>query len=205
MNLANRLTLLRILLVPAFVACLVPHEMTSHRLTIMLSRYLAVVIFTIAALTDIYDGKIARKRGLVSNFGRLMDPLADKLLVIGAFIAFVDLAFFPAWFVIVILLREFLITGLRTLGSVQGRVIPADTWAKQKTIWQMVTIFLALVFLAMRDTLVYLGEWERSWRGRDFDWWFQNVVLNCLIGICLLLTVGSGVLYLIRNRDLLRE
>jgi CDP-diacylglycerol--glycerol-3-phosphate 3-phosphatidyltransferase len=205
MNLANRLTILRILLVPVLVACLMPEKVTSHPLAIMLARDLAVIVFLAAAVTDYLDGRIARSLGVVTNFGRLMDPLADKLLVAGAFIAFVGLDLFPAWFVIVVLFREFIVTGLRTLGTDRGRVIQADAWGKRKTAWQMVTIFLALVFLALRDTLVYMGEWDRSWRGKDFDWWFHNVILNSLIFICLVLTVLSGALYIVRNWDLIRE
>ncbi len=205
MNLPNKLTLVRIVLVPVLVVCLMPEKVTSEPLAIMLARHLAVVVFAVAAVTDWLDGRIARKYGIITNFGRLMDPLADKLLVSGAFIALVGLNLFPAWFVIVILSREFIVTGLRALGTESGRVIQADKWGKHKTIWQMITILLTLVFLAMRDTLVYAGEWERFWRGRLLEWWFHNVVINLMMAICLVLTVYSGVLYLIRNWDLVRE
>jgi len=205
MNLANKLTLFRVLLVPVLVACLMPEKVTSHPAAIMIARHLAVLTFVVAAMTDIYDGKIARSRGIVTNFGRLMDPLADKLLVAGAFVAFVDLDLFPAWFVIIILFREFIVTGLRTLGTSRGRVIRADAWGKHKTAWQMVTIALTLVFLAARDTLKYTDHWDRYLRGKDLEWWFHYVVLGILMAICLVLTVLSGTLYVIRNWDLVRE
>jgi len=205
MNIANKLTLLRILLVPVLVACLMPEKVTSHPIAIMIARQVAVLVFCVAAITDYLDGKIARSRGLVTNFGRLMDPLADKLLVAGAFVAFVDLDLFPGWFVIIILFREFIVTGLRTLGTARNRIIHADIWGKHKTIWQMATIALTLVFLAARDTLKFTDHWDRVLHGRELEWWFHSVVLGILMVICLVLTVLSGTLYLVRNWDLVRE
>ena len=205
MNLANKLTLVRILLVPVLVVCLLPEQKTIPSLAIVLARYMALVVFIGAAVTDYYDGKIARARGLVTNFGRLMDPLADKLLVAAAFVALVGLGLFPAWFVIVILFREFMVTGLRTLGTTRGRIIQADAWGKHKTAWQMATIITTLSFLAIRATLMYAGLWEgRPLHGLELEWWFRHVVLTILIVICLVLTVRSGTLYVVRNLDLVR-
>lgn len=204
MNLPNKLTLVRVLLVPLLVIFLLPEKATSNRLIIMTARHLALLVFIVAAVTDYYDGRIARKRGIVTNFGRLMDPLADKLLVTAAFVAFVDLDLFPAWFVVIVLFREFIVTGLRTLGVGRGRVIQADRWGKHKTAWQMVTIALTLVFLALRDTLKWADQWDRVLRGFSLDWWFHNVVLNVLMAICLFFTILSGTLYVVRNWDLVR-
>ena len=207
MNLPNKLTMLRILLVPVLVLCLMPEKGTDHppTLLIVVARHLAVLAFVAAAITDYFDGKIARSRGIVTNFGRLMDPLADKLLVMGAFVALVHPNLFPAWFVVVVLSREFLVTGLRTLGTSQGRVIHADIWGKHKTIWQMVTIALTLAFLAVRDTLRYTEHWDRYLRGRELEWWFHVVVLGILIAVCLVLTLLSGTLYVVRNWDLVSD
>jgi CDP-diacylglycerol--glycerol-3-phosphate 3-phosphatidyltransferase len=205
MNLPNKLTLGRILLVPVLVVCLMTEKVTSQPLIIAVARVLAVLVFLAAALTDMIDGRIARARGLVTNFGKLMDPLADKLLVAAAFISMVDLDVFPAWFVIVVLFREFLVTGLRSLGTARGRVIQANRWGKHKTLWQMLTILLALVFLAARDTLVYMGEWDRSFHGQDLEWWFHNCVMTVLIVLCLFFTILSGTLYVVRNWDLVSE
>lgn len=204
MNLPNKLTLVRVFLVPLLVIFLLPEKATSNRLIIMTARHLALLVFIVAAVTDYYDGRIARKRGIVTNFGRLMDPLADKLLVTAAFVAFVDLDLFPAWFVVIVLFREFIVTGLRTLGVGRGRVIQADRWGKHKTAWQMVTIALTLVFLALRDTLKWADQWDRVLRGFSLDWWFHNVVLNVLMAICLFFTILSGTLYVVRNWDLVR-
>lgn len=210
MNLPNKLTLFRILLVPVFIICLLPMPREQPNppdptLMVVLARHLALLIFVVAAITDIIDGRIARARGLVTNFGKLTDPLADKLLVAAAFVAFVDLDLFPAWFVIIILFREFIVTGLRTLGIQNGRVIQADRWGKHKTAWQMLTIILTLVFLAIRDTLIYAGQWDRLLGDYYLEWWFRHRVLLLLILICLFLTVLSGTLYVYRNWDLVRE
>jgi len=205
MNLANKLTISRVLLVPFLVMCLLPERIFASAFLTMVARQLGLLVFIAAAVTDYFDGKIARSRGLVSNFGRLMDPLADKLLITAAFVAFVDLDLFPAWFVVIILLREFIVTGLRTLGTVRGRVIQANAWGKHKTAWQMGTIALTLVFLALRDTLKFLGQWDRLLRGFSLEWWFHHVVLTALMIICLFLTILSGTLYVWRNWDLVRE
>jgi CDP-diacylglycerol--glycerol-3-phosphate 3-phosphatidyltransferase len=210
MNLANKLTLSRIFMVPFLVLCLMPQKITSNGVVVMVARYLAVAIFVASMVTDYFDGLIARRRNMITNFGRLMDPLADKLIVTSALVALVDLNIFPAWFVIVILFREFIVTGLRMLGTQQGRVIQADRWGKHKTLWQMVTIVLALVFLALRDTLKWADLWYRSVPvGHDHavpvQWWFENVLIMPLIVVCLVLTVVSGTLYVVRNWDLVRE
>jgi CDP-diacylglycerol--glycerol-3-phosphate 3-phosphatidyltransferase len=210
MNLPNKLTLLRILLVPVLVACLMPGESKAMAeivptLGVVIAHHLAWLVFVLAAITDYYDGKLARERDIITNFGRLMDPLADKLLVAAAFVAFVGLNVFPAWFVIVILFREFIVTGLRTLGTTRGRIIHADAWGKHKTAWQMVTIFLTLLFLALRDTLQFTGHWYRDLSGHDLEWWFHYVILGILMAICLVLTVLSGTLYVVRNWDLVRD
>jgi len=211
MNLANKLTLSRMLMVPLLVVCLVPEritnvqKITSYQFVIMIARHVALLVFVVAALTDYIDGKIARKYNMITNLGKLLDPLADKILVAAAFVAFVDLDIFPAWFVIVILFREFIVTGLRSLGTAQGRVIQADRWGKHKTLWQMLTILLTLVFLAMRDTLVWAGQWEKAFHGLALEWWFDNVLIRILMGICLYFTLLSGALYMFRNWDLVRE
>jgi len=155
-----------------------------------------------AAITDWLDGVIARRHKLISNFGKLMDPLADKLIVASAFIVFVELHLFPGWVVVLILCREFIITGLRQLGMAQGRVIHADKWGKSKTISQMVTIVATLVFLCARDTLIYTGHWEavvvRSW---SLDLWLHGFLLVLLMFV-VFFTVWSGAIYVLKNRDL---
>ena len=140
MNLANKLTMLRVVMIPVFllVLFLAPEPM---------NRYIAVIIFIVASLTDMLDGKIARKYNLVSNFGKFMDPLADKLLVMSALVSMVALKDLAAWVVIVILAREFTITGFRTLAMEANIVMAASWWGKVKTTVQMIMIPVVLLNL----------------------------------------------------------
>jgi CDP-diacylglycerol--glycerol-3-phosphate 3-phosphatidyltransferase len=153
---------------------------------------MAFLIFLLATLTDYLDGVIARRRGLITDFGKLMDPLADKILTASAFISLCAIGKFPAWAVIVIISREFLITGLRSLAASKGTVIPADRLGKHKTAWQMITIIYFLLLLS-------IGEWCRADWTR-IAWVFGQ---TALIGVTVILTVYSGIAYLWKNRALI--
>ena len=142
MNLPNKLTVLRVLLIPFFVAALLWDK--GENMTL---RYVAAGIFIAASLTDLLDGKIARKYNLVTNFGKFMDPLADKLLVCAALICLIELDDIPAWMVIVIISREFIISGFRLVASDNGVVIAASYWGKFKTVFQMIAVVLTVVSL----------------------------------------------------------
>ncbi len=144
MNLPNRLTILRIVLVPVFV------------LFFLLGWYfLSLLVFAAASITDTLDGHIARSRGLVTNFGKLMDPLADKILVMAAMLCFVQIGACPAWIVIVILAREFLVTSLRLIAAGEGIVIAADVFGKMKTIAQMLWIVCGLLSLSFGGVTLF--------------------------------------------------
>ena len=140
MNLPNKLTILRIIMIPFFVLFMLLDGGVSQTY-----RYIAAVIFTVASFTDLLDGKIARKYNLVTNFGKFMDPLADKLLVCSGLICFVGLGQLPAWFVIIIISREFIISGFRLVASDNGVVIAASYWGKFKTVSQMIMSVLLIV------------------------------------------------------------
>ena len=129
MNLPNKLTILRIIMIPFFVLFMLLDGGANQTY-----RYIAAVIFIVASFTDLLDGKIARKYNLVTNFGKFMDPLADKLLVCSGLICFVGLGALPAWFVIIIISREFIISGFRLVASDNGVVIAASYWGKFKTV-----------------------------------------------------------------------
>jgi CDP-diacylglycerol--glycerol-3-phosphate 3-phosphatidyltransferase len=152
MNLPNKLTLARLIMVPLFVLLLLGDN------ALWLS--LAYVVFTIAVITDYYDGKIARDRQLITNFGKLFDPLADKVLMTSAFILCMELAplHVPGWAVITVIAREFLVTGARSLGVSGGEVIAANNWGKAKTIVQMVYIFTFLFFAILARVLTHFFE-----------------------------------------------
>ncbi len=151
MNLPNKLTLLRVIMIPFFVVFMLMDGMAS-------ARYIALALFVIASFTDFLDGNIARKRNLVTNFGKFMDPLADKLLVCSALICLIETGQLPAWYVIIIIAREFIISGFRLIASDNGIVIAASYWGKFKTVSQMIMIILMILnipALSMVTTLFY--------------------------------------------------
>lgn len=185
MNLPNKLTLLRLVLTALFVVSLsvaFPGHLTA-----------ALGLFLLASLTDYLDGEIARRWNLITDFGKLMDPLADKVLTASAFICLIPYQAIPAWAVITIISREFLITGLRLLASSKNIVLPAEKLGKHKTAWQMITIVYFLALLA----------WEApGTRGLNlppaWDW-----IGRALITITVALTIFSGLAYFWKNRRLL--
>ncbi len=205
MNLSNKLTLSRVAVVPLFVVALLPESLRFPDAVKPVCRISALLIFIGAAITDYYDGVLARRHGWHSNFGKLFDPLADKLIVMAGFVGMVELGLFPSWMVILILCREFLITGLRTLATEHGKILAADRWGKNKTISQMATIITALVFLTARDILNLTGQWEsvvvKRW---GLEWWLI-LTLNFMMFFCVVLTIFSGWLYVRKNWDLIRE
>ena len=172
MNLPNKLTVLRVIMIPFFVF----FYLTGNAV-------IADLIFIIASLTDMLDGKIARKYNLVTNFGKFMDPLADKLLVAAALICFIELGRMPAWIVLIIISREFIISGFRLIASDNGVVIAASYWGKFKTVFQMAMI-IVLIF--------------------DFGGFF-GIVEMALIWISLILTIVSLIDYIIKNIGVLKD
>ena len=186
MNLPNKLTMLRIILVPFFVFFM-SMEYSVGNLVI------ATVIFTAASLTDMLDGKIARKYGLVTNFGKLMDPLADKVLVMSAMLCFISIGVAPAWIVIVILTREFLVTSLRLIAAGEGVVIAADKWGKIKTVTQMIWIIWTLFWLFAPEAGLIPSSFGV----------FGNLLTVALMYASLFFTLLSGFNYVYKNRQLL--
>lgn len=185
MNLPNKLTVLRAVMIVPFVVILLGGEagwFGEGRL----SDLVALVIFVVASLTDFLDGKIARKYNLVTNFGKFMDPLADKILVCAAMIALVEMHRIPAWAVIIIISREFIISGFRLIASDNRVVIAASYWGKFKTTVQMLMVCLMIVNL-----------------GADYAW--AQVLTDAVMWVALALTVVSLADYLVKNKDVLKE
>lgn len=141
MNLPNKLTFMRLLMAVPFIYFLQESDIGGFEY-----RLIALVLFIIASLTDFFDGYLARKYNLVTDFGKIMDPLADKILVISALVIFVDLKYIPSWMSIVVIAREFLISGIRMLAAAKGEVIPAGKLGKYKTTSQMIVIMLMMLF-----------------------------------------------------------
>jgi CDP-diacylglycerol--glycerol-3-phosphate 3-phosphatidyltransferase len=188
MNLANQLTISRILLTFVFMGFLFCGGVTA--------KVLALAIFIIASLTDLLDGFLAKRYNMTSDFGRLMDPIADKVLVLAAFLAFVEMKLIPAWMVVVIVLREVSITGLRVAALGQHKVIPADDGGRHKMVSQVLSIFVILLFIIFREAGIRIfGFWtaqtERLYKDAIF----------VLMLITVVLTVVSGASYLLKNRE----
>ena len=177
MNLPNKLTVLRVIMVPFFVFFMLTDVGGEA------NKWIALAIFVVASLTDMLDGKIARKYNLVTNFGKFMDPLADKLLVCSALICMIELRELPAWMVIIIISREFIISGFRLVAVDNGIVIAASWWGKAKTISQMIMIILLIA----------------SFGG------IFNVLETAFVYIATVLTVISLVDYIWKNRAVLNE
>lgn len=178
MNLPNKLTVLRILAIPLFLFFLY--------VTKGVFRFLPLIIFIAAAVTDAIDGYIARRDNLVTDFGKFMDPLADKLLTASAFIAFVEMGYMSAWVVVLIISREFLVSGFRTLAASKGVTIAANPWGKIKTVFQMILIVVVL--------FNYTGYFA-----------FTNGWVSPLVAVVVLLTVTSGATYIYENMNVIRD
>ena len=190
MNLPNRLTAARFVLTFIFVATLSAEW--------RFARTSGLIIFILAGITDYLDGAIARSRNLVTDFGKLMDPLADKIMMASAFILLVPLEAFPAWVAIVIISREFAITGLRLLAASKGVVLPSERMGKHKTLWQIVTVCFFLLLLSIKEfTTAGIGHSGMWW---SMAWKFGG---GALIALALILTLYSGVGYLWKNRALI--
>jgi CDP-diacylglycerol--glycerol-3-phosphate 3-phosphatidyltransferase len=188
MNWANRLTLSRLVLTILFVAAL--------NSSWQYGRTTALVIFLVAGFTDFVDGEIARRYGIITNFGKLMDPLVDKIMMAAAFISLVPMRAVPAWAATAVVARDFLITGLRLTAAAKGHVLPAERLGKQKTSWQIITVIFFLALLAASE-LRYADErstwWLRAW----------NEAGPILVWITVALTIYSGVGFTWRNRALI--
>lgn len=154
MNLPNKLTTLRVIMIPFFVFFLLYQGGENSTF-----RMISLVLFIVASLTDLLDGKIARKYNLVTNFGKFMDPLADKLLVCAALICLTELEQLPAWMVIIIISREFIISGFRLVASDNGIVIAASYWGKFKTTFQMVAVILLILNMSALTTITTICVW----------------------------------------------
>ena len=175
MNLPNKLTVFRVALVPFFVAFL----LLSQKMVSL--KWVALVLFVTASLTDLLDGHIARKYGMVTTFGKFMDPLADKVLTISGMICLIELGRIPSWIVVIIVAREFVISGFRLIATEHGIVIAANYWGKWKTTFQMIMIILMIMDLAPLGFVTDIVMW-----------------------IALILTVISLATYILENREVVQ-
>ncbi len=189
MNLPNKLTISRILLTFLFIFFIFQKG--------LIAIVLATVTFILASLTDFYDGYLAKKYHLVSDFGKLMDPIADKFLILAAFLSFVSMQIVHAWIVLLILGREIMITGLRLYALTKGKVLAAERGGKHKTVSQIVAIFAILGFLTFKESISLYSNWSATLQ----FWW--HLAIDILMLIVVTLTLISGVSYLWNNRKLI--
>ena len=191
MNLPNRLTVSRLVLTIIFVAAVSTNFPFHHTL--------ALGLFIVAAVTDYVDGEIARRYSLITDFGKLMDPLVDKIMTAAAFVCLVPLQAIPAWVAIVVITREFLITGLRLLAVAKGRVRAADPIGKHKTSWQIATVIFFLTLLSFQELVLIApgspldSHWRQLW---IYGGWMVS-------GVAVALTIYSGADYLWRHRTMI--
>ena len=184
MNLPNRLTLARIAAVPVFLILLL-WQFPFH-------YFAALVIFVAASLTDLLDGRIARSRGLITDFGKFLDPIADKMLTTAALLGFISLAigFGTVWITVIVLIREFSVSSIRMIAAASGKVVAADKWGKIKTVMQMVGIIMALTFeefISLFPSLLLVGT-------------ILRIAYNIVLWFSAVLTVVSGINYLVKNK-----
>ena len=205
MNLANKLTLLRILLVPIFLIFIVVKE-------IPYGTFIATFIFIIASITDKLDGYLARKNNQVTTFGKFLDPIADKILVVTAMILLVEMGRLPAWIPIIVIFREFAVSGYRLIAvQSEGKVIAANIWGKLKTVTQMLGIicmfltnhpYFAFVLRAKTEEEMLVNSALTYMSTGDF---IMNIIASILITISVIATVFSGYEYLKGGKDLLKD
>jgi CDP-diacylglycerol--glycerol-3-phosphate 3-phosphatidyltransferase len=165
----------------------------------LLFKVLALIIFTAAALSDFFDGMIAKKRNMITDFGRLMDPIADKILVLAAFAAFLEMQLIEAWMFVIIVSREILITSLRLFALNKGKILSAVRAGKHKTVSQMAAIFYILIFIVIKETVKSYSVWNPVWEE------FFRKSINILMLITVGLTLYSGLSYLWENRKVITK
>lgn len=188
MNLPNKLTISRIILTFVFMYFLFAKWAGA--------KGCAFLTFLAASLTDYYDGYLARTKNQITDFGKFMDPVADKILVLSAFLSFVQLALIPAWMVVIIVAREVTVTGLRIFGLGRGIVLQAEEAGKHKTVSQMATIFLILIFLVLKGAAQFLSFWSET-----TEIWFLNAIFGLML-ITVALTLTSGISFFRRNKKM---
>lgn len=192
MNLANKLTLFRIILVPVFIVLMAVNKI-PYGVTI------GTIVFIIASITDKLDGYIARSRNQITNFGKFMDPLADKLLVISALVCLIDKGVVPSWAVIIIIARELAVSGLRTIAASEGIILAAGWWGKIKTVIQMVAIIGFLLKLDIAEISAFNSLVE----GSAFLTGFFNYVPMIAFILAVIATIFSGLDYFYKNKNVL--
>ena len=199
MNLPNKLTVFRIFMIPFLILFLMIEEGRPYTWAI------ALIIFILATASDIADGRIARKYNLITDFGKLMDPLADKMMVCCVLICFVELGILPSWFVVIIVFREFMISGFRQIAVENGKIIAASHWGKKKTGFQMTQIIAVMVFLCSGFDMTWDGLYISMTGTIDWLTTMWMIFLNVVSWCALILTVVSLADYMKKNWEVMGD
>ena len=192
MTLPNQLTILRIILTPAFIILVLTDDLVS--------KYIAGIVFFIASLTDLYDGYIARRSGSISKWGKFLDPLADKILIISALVCLTILHYVEAWMVVLIAARDFVVTAIRTYAFIKDISMNTLRIAKWKTALQSAAVYFLLAFLLIEKGLVARGE---TWA--ILEWIRENNIIDIVMYIVTIYTVITGIVYVVINRAHLKS
>lgn len=192
MNLANKLTIIRMILVPVFLIFMAVKDVPYFKI-------IAIIVFIIASITDKLDGYIARSRNQITRFGKFMDPLADKLLVTAALVCLVEYHIIPSWVAMIIIAREFAVTGLRTVAAAEGVIIAASPWGKAKTVTQIIAIILALINLNYNHVSMSIF---RGFVNHPHK--ILNLITYIAMGLAIIITIVSGVDYFVKNKEVMR-
>ncbi|WP_446899528.1 CDP-diacylglycerol--glycerol-3-phosphate 3-phosphatidyltransferase [Clostridium sp. LBM24168] len=192
MNLANKLTIIRMILVPVFLIFMAVKDVPYFKI-------IAIIVFIIASITDKLDGYIARSRNQITRFGKFMDPLADKLLVTAALVCLVEYHIIPSWVAMIIIAREFAVTGLRTVAAAEGIVIAASPWGKAKTVTQIIAIILALVNLNYNHVSMSIF---RGFINHPHK--MLNLITYIAMGLAIIITIASGIDYFVKNKEVMK-
>lgn len=187
MNLPNKLTILRVILTMAFIFLLFSNGLSA--------KVWALVVFTLAAITDALDGFIAKAQNQITDFGKLVDPIADKLLILSAFLAFVGMQIIPAWMVVIIVFREIAVTAWRAMALGGGRIIPAGGGGKHKMILQVLAVFIILLFVIFKEG----GSSVFKFWNADFELSYKNTIFIVML-VAVVFTLASGLSYLLKNK-----
>lgn len=185
MNLPNILTVIRVIMAPLFLAVILADSIPHYAL-------IALLVFIAACITDYLDGNIARKKNMITDFGKFLDPLADKMLTTAAFLAFMDMGLCSIWIIMIVLTREFLVTSVRLAASSSGKVVAASIWGKLKTVIQMVAIIAVLAMVEAGNIGILPADFPYS------------IVSNVLFWISTFFTVVSGIQYVYDNKDFIK-
>jgi CDP-diacylglycerol--glycerol-3-phosphate 3-phosphatidyltransferase len=193
-KLPNRITMFRIIITFAFIPAIMAEDIFYN--------YIALAIFLVASISDFIDGYLARKYDIVSNFGKVMDPLADKILVLAALLCFVHLQVIPVWMVIIVISRDFFIQGIRQMAAQEGKIIAASNWGKVKTVIEMIAIITTLILISLNNSLTHYKILLPEFMNIESKTWMLKIIPYILMFFAAAAALISGLEYFFKNKNI---